>query len=386
MKRLIILTSILFIFQYFSSQSYDIRLNNEDITYNTVLDSTKIPNARMHFGVYDGQLYMLNRIKERDTYGKALLYVKSWDLYIISDRTTVQYQTLKQAFPKNGFYRTGKQKVFFGKNAEEYILEGNLLDIKLWFAPGMSENNPLEKYFSEMNLLGNVPKGNVLVATEIMNLEVDAQNLTARNSGIYLPDFRPFFESDKNYEACKKNLPEPLTLDLGKLAIPKELNFSYKITSNISRKNDVVESVIYADDFRNYELQIDRNQSGKSYLIDYKNKFALYGFLDGTAFRFVKVVPLSGNLCNRNRHILLEDSKDFSKIISIDRDTHNHSLSMSVLNKKGVAGFLYEFQEFPAKGFISKAETLDDRLSLNRVQRTVSKENFTIQIVAQNEK
>ena len=386
MQRFIFLSAVFFIFQNLFSQSYDIRLDNENVTYNYIENEQEKAHPKMHFGVYDGQLYLFNRMKERDPSGKTLLYIKNWDLYIISDGKSAQYQTLKQAFPKNGFYKTGKQKIFFGKSADSYVLENDLLDITLWFANGKTENNPLEKYFREMNLLGNLPEGKVLIAAEIMNLEVDAQNLIAKNTSMYYPDFRSFFEYDKDYEKCKNNLPESKELDVVKLAIPTTQKFSYKITANVAQKNETKESIVYSDDFRNYELQINRNQTCRSFFIDYKNKFVLYGSLEGTIFRYEKAVALQGNLCNRNRYFILEDTKDYSKIITLDRDTHNHSMSISTLDKKEIASFLYEFPGFDAKGFISKSETLDDRFSSYRANRSLQKENFTIQIVPQNEK
>ena len=85
MQRFIFLSAVFFIFQNLFSQSYDIRLDNENVTYNYIENDQEKAHPKMHFGVYDGQLYLLNRMKERDPSGKTLLYIKNWDLYIISD-------------------------------------------------------------------------------------------------------------------------------------------------------------------------------------------------------------------------------------------------------------------------------------------------------------
>ncbi len=129
--------------------------------------------------INNGEFFVFNRLGYDNKTATTMLYCAQYNLYITSNGRKLQYHTFMQAFPKGGFYKTNKTKLFRGKKVESYVLDNPVLKMQLWVADDIGANTNFINELKSLGILKNIPPNKKIVAFNIMGLEFEPDEIVS---------------------------------------------------------------------------------------------------------------------------------------------------------------------------------------------------------------
>ena len=357
---------------YAQNKGYSINIDRLYLADESKSNNSDDSKIKINFSSLDnGNYFVFNRLLYGNKTGKVLAYFKAFNTVVIRSQHKLSYLTFKEAFPKGGFYKTTTSKSLFGQQATLYAFDNDVLDIKLWVAPGARTGTGFEGYLNAMGLLQNLPKGNTIIAVSILGIELDMSNFkedTYSNVKSNLSDVLVGFKEPKDsLLSCvdeKKQREKPFVANGEKI----DLLFNYKISSKISLKDSKgkmvfeTNTLVYSNKDNSVSLQIfdEPNSEGISFI--YSNK-KLGQIIEGT---------------HNNDKLFMGNGKliDFQDCYSLKEKINAKKSNITQL----IAGDEYEFKlhliekndvDFPdftnqiiSNGFVSKRITLTKDLEM----------------------
>jgi hypothetical protein len=357
-------------FFYSQTKEYKVSFDRLYLADESKSNNTNDSKIKLKFTSLDnGNYFVFNRLLYGNKTGKVLAYFKNYNTVVIRSQNKLSYLTFKEAFPKGGFYKTNISKPIFGQQAILYAFDNDVLDIKLWVAPGTRTDTGFEGYLNEMGLLQNLPKNNTIIAVSILGIELDMSNFKEETYKKFKSDLNDILVSFKEPKdsilTCleeNKQKEKPFSTNGEKIA----LSFDYKITSKISLEDSKgkilydTNTLVYANKDNSVSLQIfdEPNSEGISFI--YTNK-KLGQMIEGT-HNNDQLFMEKGKLIDFNNCFIMNE-KIISKKSNITQSItgFEHEFKLFLMEKNNV-----DFPDFTnqitSNGFISKRITLSKDL------------------------
>lgn len=357
-------------FLYSQTKEYKVSFERLYLADESKTSNTNDSKIKLKFSSLDnGNYFVFNRLLYGNKTGKVLAYFKKYNTVVIRSHYKLSYLTFKEAFPKGGFYKTSISKSIFGKQAILYAFDNDVLDIKLWVAPGSRTGTGFEGYLNEMGLLQNLPKNNTIIAVSILGIELDMDNFkeeTYKNFKSDLNDILVSFKEPKDsILSCldKNNQKEkPFNSNGEKIT----LSFDYKITSKISLEDSKgkilydTNTLVYANKDNSISLQFfdEPNSDGISFV--YTNK-KLGQIIEGTHNNDQLFMEKGKLVDSQNCFILNEKINSKKSNVTEFIAGYEHEFKLFLIEKNDV-DFPNFTNQITSNGFISKRITLNKEL------------------------
>lgn len=374
---------------YAQNKGYSIKVDRLYLADESKSDNNHDSKIKLKFTSLDnGNYFVFNRLLYGNKTGKVLAYFKNFNTVVIRSQNKLSYFTFKEAFPKGGFYKTNITKPIFGQHAFLYAFDNDVIDIKLWVAPGNPTNTGFEGYLNEMGLLENLPKNNTIVAVSILGIELDMTNF---KEDLYnsvksnLEDVLISFKEPKDalLECINKNHQNEETLIANGEKI--DLQFDYKITSKISKKDSKgkvlydTNAVVYANKDNSISLQLfdQPNSEGISFVYNNKN---LNQEIEGS-YNENQLFMMRGKLFDSQSCLILSE-KLVSKKSNITQFIagYEHEFGLFLIEKNVVDYPNFQNQTI-SKGFMSKRIYLNKDLEIQEYVSEIESGIFKFNLV-----
>lgn len=371
-KNLSFLLFLCFSIFYAQNKGYSIKVDRLYLADESKSDNNHESKIKLKFASLDnGNYFVFNRLLYGNKTGKVLAYFKNFNTVVIRSQNKLSYLTFKEAFPKGGFYKTNITKPIFGQHAFLYAFDNDVIDIKLWVAPGNPTNTGFEGYLNEMGLLENLPKNNTIVAVSILGIELDMTNFKEDSYSSVksnLEDVLISFKEPKDalLECINKNHQNEETLIANGEKI--DLQFDYKITSNISKKDSKgkvlydTNTIVYANKDNSISLQLfdQPNSEGISFVYSNKNlNQEIEGSYNGGQLFMERGKILDSQSCLILNEKLVSKKSNITQFIA----GYEHEFGLFLI-EKNVVDFPNFQNQTISKGFMSKRIYLNKDLEI----------------------
>lgn len=374
---------------YAQNKGYSLNVDRLYLADESKSNNNHDSKIKLKFTSLDnGNYFVFNRLLYGNKTGKVLAYFKNFNTVVIRSQNKLSYLTFKEAFPKGGFYKTNITKPIFGQHALLYAFDNDVIDIKLWVAPGNPTNTGFEGYLNEMGLLENLPKNSTIVAVSILGIELDMTNF---KEDLYnsvksnLEDVLISFKEPKEalLECINKNHQNEETLIANGEKI--DLQFDYKITSKIYQKDSKgkvlydTNTVVYANKDNSISLQLfdQPNSEGISFVYSNKN---LNQEIEGS-YNENQLFMMRGKLFDSQSCLILSE-KLVSKKSNITQFMagYEHEFGLFLIEKNVVDYPNFQNQTI-SKGFMSKRIYLNKDLEIQEYVSEIESGIFKFNLV-----
>ena len=374
---------------YSQNKGYSINVDHLYLADESKSNNSNDSKIKLKFTSLDnGNYFVFNRLQQGNKTGKVLAYFKTYNAVVIRSQNKLTYLTFKEAFPKGGFYKTNTSKPIFGQQATLYAFDNEVLDIKLWVAPGTRTNTGFEGYLNDMGLLENIPKNSAIVAVSILGIELDMHNFkedSYSSAKSNLNDILVGFKEPKDSLISCLNTSSQNEKTLTANGEKIDLSFEYKITSKISQKDSKgkalydTNTVVYANKDNSISLQIfdQPNSEGISFVYINKN---LNQEIEGS-YNEDQLFMEKGKVIDSQNCLVLNE-KIISKKSNITQFIagYEHEFGLFLIEKNTIDYPNFQNQT-TSKGFMSKRIYLNKDLETQEYISEIELGNFKFNLV-----